>query len=48
MQSVLRRSSDYDQAYVSSFHEILISIQYNACLAIIGAMKGTSREENYR
>ena len=31
----------YDQAYNSAFHDKLDSIQYNACLAIIGAIRGT-------
>ena len=30
-----------DQAYNSSFHEKFRSLQYNACLAITGAIKGT-------
>ena len=30
-----------DQAYNSSFHEKFRSLQYNACLAIAGAIKGT-------
>ena len=29
----------YDQAY-NSFHEKLQSLQYNACLAITGAIRG--------
>ena len=32
----------YDQAYNSAFHDKLESIQYNACLAITGAIRGTS------
>ena len=35
----------YDQAYNSSFHEKLESLQYNACLAITGATRGTSSEK---
>ena len=35
----------YDQAYNMSFHQKLESIQYNACLAITGAMRGTSKEK---
>ena len=31
----------YDQAYNMSFHHKLESIQYNACLAITGAIRGT-------
>ena len=34
----------YDQAYKESFHQKLDSIQYNAALAIIGAIRGTSGE----
>ena len=34
----------YEQAFNSSFHE---SIQYNASLAITGAIRGTSREKLY-
>ena len=38
----------YDQAYNSAFHDKLESIQYNACLAITGATKGTSTEKIYQ
>ena len=38
----------YDQAYNMSFHHKLESIQYNACLAITGAMRGTSKEKLYQ
>ena len=38
----------YEEAYNSSFHQKLESIQYNACLAITGAIKGTSREKLYQ
>ena len=38
----------YDQAYNSSFHEKLESLQYNACLAITGATRGTSSEKLYQ
>ena len=38
----------YDQACNSSFHEKLESIQYNACLAITGAIRGTSSENLYQ
>ena len=38
----------YDQAYNSSFHQKLESIQYNACLAITGAIRGASREKLYQ
>ena len=36
----------YDQAYDSAFHDKLESIQYNACLEITGAIRGTSTEKN--
>ena len=36
----------YDQAYNTSFHQKLELLQYNACLAITGAIRGTSKE-NY-
>ena len=38
----------YDQAYNTSFHQNIESIQYNAALAIMGAKKGTFREKNYQ
>ena len=38
----------YDQAYNMSFHQKLESIQYNACLAITGAIRGTSKEKIYQ
>ena len=38
----------YDQAYNMSFHHKLESIQYNACLAITGAIGGTSKENFYQ
>ena len=38
----------YDQAYNMSFHQKLESIQYNACLAITGAIRGTSKEKLYQ
>ena len=34
----------YDQAFNLSFHQKLGSIQYKACLAITGAIRGTSKE----
>ena len=37
----------YEQAFNSSFHEKLESIQYNASLAITGAIGRTSREKLY-
>ena len=38
----------YDQAYNMSFHHKLESIQYNTCLAITGAIRGTSKEKLYQ
>ena len=38
----------YDQAYSLSFHQKLESIQYNAALALIGAIRGSSREKLYQ
>ena len=35
----------YDRAYNTSFHQNIESIQYNATLAITGAVRRTSREE---
>ena len=37
----------YDQAYNASFHQKLELLQYNACLAITGAIRGISREKLY-
>ena len=37
----------YYQAYNASFHQKLDSIQYNAALAITGAIRGTSKEKLY-
>ena len=37
----------YDQAYNTSFHQKLDLLQYNASLAITGAIRGTSREKLY-
>ena len=34
----------YGQAYNASFHQKLELLQYNACLAIAGAIRSTSRE----
>ena len=39
---------NYDQAYNSAFHDKLESIQYNARLAITGAIRGTSTEKLYQ
>ena len=38
----------YDQAYNDSFHQKLESIQYNAALAITGAIRGNSSEKLYQ
>ena len=38
----------YDEAYNAAFHQKLESIQYSACLAITGAIRGTSREKLYQ
>ena len=35
----------YDQAFNNSFKEKLESFQYNACLALTGAIRGTSKEK---
>ena len=37
----------YDQTYNTFFHQRLDSLQYNAALAIIGAIRGTSKEKLY-
>ena len=37
----------YDKAFIGSFQKKLESIQYNAVLAITGAIRGTSREKIY-
>ena len=36
----------FDQAYNASFHQKLDKIQYNACIAITGAIRGTSKKKN--
>ena len=38
----------YDQAFNASFHKKLESIQYNACLALTGAIRCTSKERTYQ
>ena len=38
----------YDQAYNSTFHEKLESLQYSACLAITGAIRKTSLEKLFQ
>ena len=37
----------YDEAYNETFHPNLGSILYNACLALSGAIRGSSREKLY-
>eukprot|EP00111_Clytia_hemisphaerica_P014713 TCONS_00043364-protein len=37
----------YDRPGNSTFSEKLESVQYDACLAITGCFRGTSREKNY-
>ena len=44
VRNLLDYANIYYQAYNCSFHEKLESIQYNAFLAITGAMRGTSTE----
>ena len=38
----------YDQAYNTSFHRKWESIQYNAALAITGAIRATSKEKLFQ
>ena len=38
----------FDQAFNNSIHQRLESIQYNAALAITGAIRGTSKEKLYQ
>ena len=38
----------YDQTYNGSFGQKMESIQYNAAVAITGAIRGTSREKLYQ
>ena len=37
----------YDEAYNETFHQKLESIQYYACLALSGAIRGSSKEKLY-
>ena len=37
----------YDEVYNETFHQKLESIQYNACLALSGTIRGLSREKLY-
>ena len=38
----------FDQTHNGSFPEKLESVQYNACLALTGAIRGSSKEEIYQ
>ena len=38
----------YDEAFNNSFHQKIESLQYNAALAITGAIRGMSRENIYQ
>ena len=37
----------YDETYNETFHQKLKSVQYNACLDPLGAIRGSSREKLY-
>ena len=37
----------YEKVYNSSFQQKIESVQYNVCLAITGAIRGTSKEKFY-
>ena len=37
----------YDEAYNETFHQKLESFQYYACLALSGAIRGSSKEKLY-
>ena len=37
----------YDETYSETFHQKLESFQYNACLALSGAIRGSSGEKLY-
>ena len=38
----------YDEDYNETFHQKLVSIQYNACLALSGAIRGLSRQKPFQ
>ena len=38
----------YDEGYNKTFHQKLESVQYNVCLALSGAIRGSSREKIYQ
>lgn len=42
---LVHESNIYNETYNVSFHQKLMSIHYNAALAIIEALRGTSREK---
>ena len=48
LRNSLPRSSLYDQPFSNSFQNKIESIQYNARLAIAGAVRGTSKERFLR
>ena len=37
-----------DEAYNKIFHQKLESVQYNGCIALSGAIRGSSREKLYQ
>ena len=37
----------YDETYNKTFHQKLVSIQYSACLALLGAFRGSSTDKLY-
>ena len=38
----------YDQAYTTSFHQKIESVQYKSAIAITGAIRGASEEKTYQ
>ena len=38
----------YDQSFNNTFHQKMESVQYNAALAVTGAIRGSSREKLYQ
>ena len=38
----------YDEAFIETFHQKHESVQYDACLALSGAIRGSSREKRYQ
>ena len=47
MQLDKKLNFEYDKAFNESFHAKLESLQYNATLAITGAIRGSSTEKIY-